>query len=363
MTALRYTAESFSEEKFRNCGKMVAVVMNYNKKGMIGRAVESAFDQDYPCYEILAMDDASNDGSEKEMVESVKACIAKYRDKALRVTVIVNETNLTTLGQWREAVNSSDGEWFGMFCGDDVSMPCRMRVASEIIGENADAAAVCTNFTSGLDSMEPHCDTIRAVCDAKDVKSWQRYVTISGCTAFWRRNLLAQELPSGTMDDFTLTWLAAIADSGKLVWDCTRITVRYSIGTGVTTVDRAKADCESMTPGALLRKYYAIKRRGRRFGRKVWEAIREFDDKYGKDAELTKIVRGHWLASLSEGGWIDRLVSCWKMMVVERCNDFGGFRRTLKRKVLTRFFIKLLGPFSWITAFYADYAVRRIRGR
>ena len=41
MTALRYTADSFSEEKFCNCGKMVAVVMNYNKKGMIGRAVEA----------------------------------------------------------------------------------------------------------------------------------------------------------------------------------------------------------------------------------------------------------------------------------------------------------------------------------
>jgi hypothetical protein len=114
---------------------------------------------------------------------------------------------------------------------------------------------------------------------------------------------------------------------------------------------------------ALLRKYYAIKRRGRRFGYKVWKAIKEFDDKYGKDTELTKIVRGHWIASLSEGGWIDRLVSCWKIMVVERCNDFGGLRRYLVRKVLTRFLIKLLGPFSWITAVYIDFAVRRIRGR
>lgn len=363
MTALRYKADSFSEEKFRDCGKMVAVVMNYNKKGMIGCAVESAFEQDYPCYEILAMDDASNDGSEKEMVESVKACIAKYRDKAICVTVIVNETNLTMLGQWREAVNSSNGEWFGMFCGDDVALPCRMQVASEIIRANTDAVAICTNFTSGLDSMQPHFDTIRAVCDAKDVKSWQRYVTICGCSAFWRRDLLMLDIPSGTMDDYTLTWIASIADLGKLVWDCTRITVRYSIGTGVTTVDRAKADCESMTLGALLRKYYAIKRRGKRFGYKVWNAIKEFDDKYGKDDELTKIIRGHWLASLSEGSWIDRMVSCWKIMVVERCNDFGGFRRDIVKKVLTRFFIKLLGPFSWITAVYADFAVRMIRGR
>ena len=100
-----------------------------------------------------------------------------------------------------------------------------------------------------------------------------------------------------------------------------------------------------------------------RFGYKVWEAIKEFDDKYGKNAELTKIIRGHWIASLSEGAWTDRLVGFWKIMAVERDNDFGGFRRDLVRKVFKRFCIKLLGPLSWTVAVYADFVVRRIRGK
>ena len=126
-----YTAEGFSEERFRECGAMVAVVMNYDKRGLVGRAVESAFAQDWPCYEILAVDDASTDGSCDEMLGSVRRCVEANPAKAVRARVVVNDVNVGVLGQWRRVVALSGGRWFGMFGADDEAMPCRMRKAAE----------------------------------------------------------------------------------------------------------------------------------------------------------------------------------------------------------------------------------------
>ena len=95
MTAFDYTAEGFSEERFRECGAMVAVVMNYDKRGLVGRAVESAFAQDWPCYEILAIDDASTDGSGEEMLSSVRRCVEANPAKTVRARAVLNRVFLS----------------------------------------------------------------------------------------------------------------------------------------------------------------------------------------------------------------------------------------------------------------------------
>ena len=351
MIVFQYIAHSFSEKNFDACGKMVAVVMNYNKRGMISAAVKSAFEQDYPCYEILAMDDASCDGSDEEMIDSVKKCISDHPKKALKVTVIVNERNMTTLGQWRQAIMSSNGEWFGMFGGDDVSFSDRMRTTSDIITKHPRAVAVCTNFTNGMESTEPHYERNVKVCDSGDVRSWQEYSTIYGCAAFWRRSVLELDIPMGIMDDFILTWIAAIAHAGTFVWDCEKVTVRYSIGTGVTTEDRSRVDNDIEGIGSHWNLYYAIKRRGCRFGQRVWDEIKKYDDTYGSNRDLSNIVRGYWIASMSEGGWWSRAKSLM-MMVFDCKNDYGGYRKSLMRKVISRMITKVLGPVTWVPIYY-----------
>ena len=163
--------------------------MNSNKRGLVGRAVESAFAQDWPCYEILALDDASTDGSDAEMLATVRAHIDVNSCKPLRVVACVNERNAGILGQWRLAVSISDAEWFGMFAADDEALHRRIRVAAATIGRFPEAVAVCTNY------IEPPGATMRWLGGLRVKRrgelAWGRNRTVVGCTAFWRRRLAA----------------------------------------------------------------------------------------------------------------------------------------------------------------------------
>ena len=341
MTLLDYTSPAFTEELFRTHGSFVAVVMNFNKSGLVARAVESAFSQNHPCYEILALDDFSTDGSDAELLASVKNCIASNPEKPLKVRVVRNERNLGILGQWRQAAAISSGEWFGMFAGDDTAEPNRIEAAAQIISSYPDAAAICTNYIEEGASQFAWPDSGVLVKRPGDL-AWHEPATILGCTAFYRRRLLELPLPDGIMDDFTLTWLAVISASGSLVWATDRSTVSYSLGTGVTTSDQAK-------PLSPYAKYKAIVARGKRFGRNVWDKIKRFDDQYGQDPAVSRQVRGCWVASWTEGGnWFVRLGALWTMLVTDRGNDYGGMRRELVRKVLRRVISRFLGPITFL---------------
>ena len=249
MTVYRHIADSFSQEKFAAAGAMVAVVMNYNKRGMVSRAVESAFAQDWPCYEILALDDASSDGSGQEMLEAVKREVAARPDMAVKVTVAINESNLTILGQWRQAIELSSGDWFGLFAADDVSLPDRMRISNRTIGDYPMAAGICTNFTRS-ENGKLNCAPGVYVKVAES-PLWPDQETMRGCTAFWHRRLLSQDIPDGNMDDFILTWICAITKAGDLVWNMDETTVVYSTDTGVTTEDRKGVDDNDLGVGAI----------------------------------------------------------------------------------------------------------------
>ena len=357
MTAFDYTAEGFSEERFRECGAMVAVVMNYDKRGLVGRAVECAFAQDWPCYEILAIDDASTDGSGEEMLSSVRRCVEANPAKAVRARVVMNDVNVGVLGQWRRVVALSGGRWFGMFGADDEAMPCRMRKAAEMIAATPGAVAVCTNY---VEDKSGKGFPIRGRFEKKPGDySWPGPETVLGCTAFWRRDVLELDLPDGNMDDFVLTWLAVISKKGSLAWDLDAVTVRYGVGTGVTTMDRRGVDDSARSPVALYRKYRAIVRRGRRFGRGVWEKIRLFDESHGNDAVLSRQIRGHWVASWTEGGgWFERLAAVWTMLVVDRGNDYGGMRKELVGRTMRRFGARFFGAASFVPLLWLSSSLR-----
>lgn len=359
MIRLRQTSGRFTDELFAANGSFVAVVMNYNKSGMVARAVKSAFAQEYPCYEILCLDDASTDGSAEEMCAAVEACLAERRDKALRVTVVCNEKNLTTLGQWRQAVSLAGGTWFGMFAADDEAEPDRILVAADLVKAYPGAAAVCTNFTDfGVSEM--HAGKGLFVKRLGDY-AWPGPGMVLGCTAFWRRDVLELDLPTGTMDDFILSWLAVISRKGDLVCDLTRSSVRYGLGSGVTTIDRRGVVDSDGSLAGWYRRYQAVVRRGRRFGRAVWDEIKRYDDAHGTDKTVSAQVRGSWIASWTEsGGWLERLRAVWTMTVVDRRNDYGGLRAGLLGKVTGRFLTRLLGVASFVPAYYL---AARWRGR
>src|SRR5262245_32087516 len=102
-------------------GKLPLVTIGitcFNAADTIGRAIASALSQDWPNKEILIVDDASTDGSEKELQE-----IARLHPE---IRVIRHETNNGYASALNSIIEHSKGEFLAVFDDDDESRPKRV---------------------------------------------------------------------------------------------------------------------------------------------------------------------------------------------------------------------------------------------
>jgi glycosyltransferase involved in cell wall biosynthesis len=102
-------------------GKLPLVTIGitcFNAAGTIGRAIASALRQDWPNKEILIVDDASTDGSEKQLQET-----ARFHPE---IRIIRHETNEGYAGALNNIIGHSKGEFLAIFDDDDESRPERV---------------------------------------------------------------------------------------------------------------------------------------------------------------------------------------------------------------------------------------------
>lgn len=100
--------------------KVSVVVPNYNYAKFLKKRIKSILKQTYPIYELIILDDASVDGSEK-IIESL---IAKIRVKypELRIQFVRNEKNSgKVIAQWKKGFELSTGDFVWIAEVDDLS--------------------------------------------------------------------------------------------------------------------------------------------------------------------------------------------------------------------------------------------------
>lgn len=345
---------TWDDECFLKSGGMVAVVLNYNKKTTIRDACESALQQDYPCYEVLLMDDCSTDGSDAIMMEVAEAfrrkCEGGNEPRAIQIMVVRNKLNQTILGQWSVAVSVSRGNWFGMFCGDDVSHPDRLAVAKRYIDKYADLLGFCTSgrtskgehMGGGTELLTWSGDELTRPCDF-----WL------GCTSFWKREVLEKSFGRHNLDDYVLWWAAIVLGQGypsvRLIWALNETTVEYSVGTGVSTELFNAVGRAHTWLGRQWQVYRSMCQRRSRFGIHTWRLIDEFDQKYGSEGFVRDQIRGYmrW-AWLQSGNWWRRLITIFRIVVLERHDAYGGARKDVVDRSLKLFYLFIFGGVSFI---------------
>ena len=342
--AFRYVPHDWDEEKFAAAGGFVAVVLNYNKKGMIRAAAESALNQDFPCYEIVMLDDASSDGSYSELLHVAESYAR--RGGKMKVTVVHNVKNRGIIGQWDIAIKIvPNGKWFGMFCGDDMSYPWRISTIAELIREYPSVWGVCTNLDvigDGRFGMENQLLVWRGTDLMRPRKNFY------GSSAFWKRDVL-KCLPLRTnLDDFVLFWSVIIRRFGDpfpaLLWAQDRVTIKYRVGSGITTsIGNHAREAKSW----LVRTYREAKANraaGRKFGMKIWRIIADYDTRFGRSKACHEQVAGHGaMAEMDSSGWIGRMCIFLRECVIRRNNGYGGHGKMVREYIAKEFFRYLFG--------------------
>ena len=94
--------------------KVSAIVPNYNYARHLEQRLRSIYEQSYPVFEVIILDDASTD----ESLDVIQSVTADYPDVATRV--VVNETNSgSVFKQWRRGVDLARGELVWICEADD----------------------------------------------------------------------------------------------------------------------------------------------------------------------------------------------------------------------------------------------------
>lgn len=97
--------------------RVSVVVPNYNYERYIERRLTSIFDQFYPIYELVVLDDASEDGS----LDTINSTLASTGRKARLVADETNSGNV--FRQWRKGLESAKGDLIWIAEADDLSSP------------------------------------------------------------------------------------------------------------------------------------------------------------------------------------------------------------------------------------------------
>lgn len=362
-----FQTKGWDESEFRKSGGFVAVVLNYNKKAEIKVACESALQQDFTIYEVLFMDDASTDGSYDIMLDVARAFSADCKNfsdgRQIKLTVVKNLTNQTILGQWSIAVSISKGTWFGMFCGDDISLPCRIQTVKSIIASYPTVRAVCTSGQIQGGGRIGKGSTPLAWRGTDRVLPLNYWL---GCTSFWHRDVLIKSFGRHNMDDFVLMWNAIILCQGTsdvvLIWALDKSTIQYKVGTGVSTEHANKFRSSNNWLAKTWNMALAARRFGKKFCAHTWKFIVEFDKRYGKDSYLREQIHGYYrLNQMKSANWFGRLKILIIVLIFERRNEYGGVRKEIIEGCLKTFSLFLLGPISFVMLLAPKELVRRIR--
>jgi len=114
---------------------LVSVIMAaYNAEKFIGEAIESLQAQTYENWELLCVDDVSEDDT--------TVVVAGYAEADARIKLIRNETNLGPAGARNVALDHATGEFIAVLDADDVSLPDRFERSLQLLRERPEAGLV-----------------------------------------------------------------------------------------------------------------------------------------------------------------------------------------------------------------------------
>lgn len=326
--AYSYAPDNWSQDEFLRLGGFTVVFLNYNKKEQIRESVNSALNQDFPLLEMFFMDDASTDGS----ADVMEAIVRDYRGRH-KVTVVRNTINQRITGQWNQVSRLATGNWYGMFCADDIANPDRVTKMAERIREYPTLLGLCS---SGIEYDYKSGAAGRHISSSHELKLFRgtdspakqvlEYTPICGATAFWHKSLFDTPLPFAPYDDELLRWIILFRGVGNpdpvWLWDGSLETITYGVGTGTSSLARAEVDDNMPDWKRWVRNVYAI-RKYHGMLETTWRGVVEYYERFGASEELLHLARGKvFVYALSNMSLWQRLIH-----IADAIKYFGHFKQ------------------------------------
>jgi glycosyltransferase involved in cell wall biosynthesis len=116
---LKQKTHRYTRPKHKNNLPLITIgLTSFNAEDSIEKAIKGAFQQEYPNFEVIVVDDCSSDSSRKV----IKECIKEHKN----ARIIEHEENTGFAGALNTIINNAKGEFIAIFDDDDVSLPHRL---------------------------------------------------------------------------------------------------------------------------------------------------------------------------------------------------------------------------------------------
>ncbi len=163
------------ETKENNMPKVSVIVSVYNKENYIQETIDSALNQTFKDFEVIAVDDGSTDKS-REILES-------YGDKIIRVY----QRNGCPPATMNAGAKVARGKYLAILDGDDVWLPRFLEKQVAVLEARNDLAFVC----SAVDFIDHKGDYLRSsVAGAKREKS---FLSLLSDNFVWHSSVLLRK--------------------------------------------------------------------------------------------------------------------------------------------------------------------------
>src|SRR6516165_5246405 len=113
--------------------RIAVIIPTYNRASLVTRAIESVLAQTYTNYELVVVDDGSEDNT-LEIVKQYTGC--RY--------VRLEHSGLPSVAR-NAGVRSTDTPYVAFLDSDDEWLPGKLTVQTEILESNPDVGLVCSN--------------------------------------------------------------------------------------------------------------------------------------------------------------------------------------------------------------------------
>ncbi|QDL11545.1 glycosyltransferase family 2 protein [Brasilonema octagenarum UFV-E1] len=112
--------------------RVTVAIPTYNRASLLKFSLESVLAQDYPDFQVLVLDNASDDDTE--------AVVRSFAQQDERITYIRNQTNIGVLGNWNRAIELNTSPYLTILSDDDLMLPGLISESVQALDEHAQVA-------------------------------------------------------------------------------------------------------------------------------------------------------------------------------------------------------------------------------
>lgn len=166
-------------------------IVTYNGQKWLGKCLDSVLKQTWPDFEIVIIDNASNDGTKEFLREYFKdknfsvslGFKTQAREGQVKHTIIFNDKNLGFASGHNQAINASTSEYVLCLNQDIILEPDYLERLVEFMDKNREAGAVSGKLLVWDDKHDKRTDIIDSL-GLEIKKSWQVVERGAGLSAF-----------------------------------------------------------------------------------------------------------------------------------------------------------------------------------